>query len=402
MNKKISIVIPMYNAEKTIKRCLESILNQSYDNLEIIIVNDGSDDQSKNIVLDYQKNDKRIKLINIPNQGVSHARNVGLKEVSGDYIQFVDSDDDLDLNYFKIMTLLMEENDCECAICNNNHPFFTTHLTDYVYDMKDHDEFLKFYQHTFAPTFPWNKLYKAEILKGCFFEEDITFAEDEVFFCQIVGRINKIVSTSKVLYHYFISNSNEGNSAMTSFIKASKFWINHTSIFYREMECLPAKIESFERQIKEKMIPIKSIEDVLYQRLFDYAFYQYAAYYCFGISEDSLYLEMMNIFKNTFFHKACKVQEQYGLKFRSFLDKDLNHIVYQLNHALYVLFDTYYKQKPEGLISIYFAGMIFAKYFVIENNDLDNVNIINKLDKDLKEGKTKEAKFALDILNQIK
>lgn len=100
MSKLLSVIIPVYNVEKYLPKCLDSIINQTYKNLEIILINDGSTDNSGKICDDYAKNDKRIKVIHQINRGVSAARNVGLDFCSGDYITFVDSDDWCDKNYF--------------------------------------------------------------------------------------------------------------------------------------------------------------------------------------------------------------------------------------------------------------------------------------------------------------
>lgn len=89
----ISIIVPVYNAEKYLNRCISSLLNQTYYNLEIILVNDGSTDNSKKICENAAKKDSRVKVTNSVNEGVSLARNKGLKRASGDYVSFVDSDD---------------------------------------------------------------------------------------------------------------------------------------------------------------------------------------------------------------------------------------------------------------------------------------------------------------------
>ena len=94
---KVSVIVPVYNVEKYLKQCLDSIVNQTYKNLEIIIVNDGTKDNSMKIVEEYLQ-DKRIKVINKENGGLSSARNRGIEEATGEYISFVDSDDYIDLN----------------------------------------------------------------------------------------------------------------------------------------------------------------------------------------------------------------------------------------------------------------------------------------------------------------
>ena len=345
MNDLISIIVPMYNAEKTIDRCLGSILNQSYDNLEVIIVNDGSQDGSVEKIKKYQETDKRIKLYNEVNQGVSHARNEGLKHVHGDYVQFVDSDDDLDLDYFKIQLERIYETGADMAICNNKHPFFLTYLTDRVYDLTKHDDFLEFYQHTYAPTLPWNKLIKAEALKGVTFAENIKFAEDELFFCTISKNIKKIVSTSKILYHYNLAqatNGEEEKSTINDLINASKFWEYKTSFYYKGLLCIPHRLRDFQEAIDKKLIPFTDVTEILYCRVFDYAFFQYAAYAGFKIPEENMYKEMMNIFTDAFFNESVRTQERYGLKFFDFNSKDLALKVNEINHYIYKAYQDIY------------------------------------------------------------
>ncbi|MGL6168239.1 MAG: glycosyltransferase family 2 protein, partial [Fusobacteriaceae bacterium] len=98
--KKISVIIPVYNTEKYLRRCLESIINQSLKEIEIIIVNDGSPDGSSKIIDEFSQKDKRIKVINKKNGGISSARNVGLKKSLGEYVIHIDSDDWIEHNYF--------------------------------------------------------------------------------------------------------------------------------------------------------------------------------------------------------------------------------------------------------------------------------------------------------------
>ena len=105
MNPKISIVIPVYNVEKYVSKCLQSVVNQTYRNLEIIIVNDGSTDNSVEIVKKYKKIDQRIKLINKENGGLSSARNAGISLVTGQYVTFIASDDWISSNYTDEMVL---------------------------------------------------------------------------------------------------------------------------------------------------------------------------------------------------------------------------------------------------------------------------------------------------------
>ena len=115
--KKISVIVPVYNVERYLKRCIESIINQTYKDLEIILVDDGSTDSSGNICDEYKKIDKRISVIHKKNGGLSDARNEGLKVVTGTYIAFVDSDDFLDLDMYEYMQKNIEKENADIVIC---------------------------------------------------------------------------------------------------------------------------------------------------------------------------------------------------------------------------------------------------------------------------------------------
>ena len=108
-NPKISVIIPVYNVEDYLEECLDSIINQTFKDLEIICINDGSQDNSLNILEEYAEKDNRIKIITTKNQGLSAARNRGLENITGDYVYFIDSDDYLELTAFEELYAVSEE-----------------------------------------------------------------------------------------------------------------------------------------------------------------------------------------------------------------------------------------------------------------------------------------------------
>ncbi len=123
--KKISVIVPIYNTEKYLSECLESIVNQSYKNLEIILIDDGSTDKSPFICDEYSKQDSRIKVIHKKNEGVAVARNTGISIAQGDFLAFVDSDDILNLKMFEKLMNNLVNNDADISICD-----FSSILTD--------------------------------------------------------------------------------------------------------------------------------------------------------------------------------------------------------------------------------------------------------------------------------
>lgn len=116
MNPLVSVIIPIYNVEKYLGKCLDSVINQDYKNIEIILINDGATDNSLNIAIDYQKKDKRIKVFSQKNQGLSAARNTGLDKAVGDYITFIDSDDYVSKDYVSYMFNLLKKNNFRSSL----------------------------------------------------------------------------------------------------------------------------------------------------------------------------------------------------------------------------------------------------------------------------------------------
>ena len=119
MNKQdlISVIVPVYNVENYLKRCLDSIINQTYQNIEIILIDDGSTDNSGNLCEDYKKIDNRIKVVHKTNGGLSDARNTGIKKAKGKYITFVDSDDYVEYDYVEYLYNLIKKYDTNISFC---------------------------------------------------------------------------------------------------------------------------------------------------------------------------------------------------------------------------------------------------------------------------------------------
>ena len=117
MDSKISVIIPIYNVEEYLERCVESVVNQTYKNLEILLIDDGSPDKCYKICDDWAKKDKRIKVVHKENGGLSDARNVGIRYSTGKYLCFIDSDDCIDENYIQYMYQAIKDNCSDIAIC---------------------------------------------------------------------------------------------------------------------------------------------------------------------------------------------------------------------------------------------------------------------------------------------
>lgn len=205
-SKKISIIIPIYNVEKYVRQCLESVINQTYKNLEIIIVNDGTKDNSMKIVGEYLS-DERIKVINKENGGLSSARNKGMEDVNGEYTYFLDSDDWLELNTIEILVKNLEEN--LDIIGANFYLFDEIKKEKKVSNLKVTYEKIeegKYFLLDEAEIVVWNKLYKTSFLKEnrIIFLENIVH-EDEDFTFKCYMKAKKIKYISNITYNYRIN-----------------------------------------------------------------------------------------------------------------------------------------------------------------------------------------------------
>ena len=222
----VSIIIPVYNCEKYIEKCLESVKNQTYSNIEVIIVNDGSIDNTLNICNKFTKEDKRFKVVNQENHGVSYSRNVGIKKAKGKYIQFTDADDWLDKNMIKEMVFKIEKEASDIVICEYYNFYQSNNKTNHIKFNDYHNLTFKDLisdESTLYGGFPWNKLFKKEIITTLY-DEDIHYYENLLFFLENAKNINKYSTIHKPLYTY---NINE-NSAVHS----SKYNPKKISILY--------------------------------------------------------------------------------------------------------------------------------------------------------------------------
>ncbi len=197
---KVSVIVCVYNGEKTIKRCLDSIINQSYNNIDIVIINDGSNDNTLGILNGYK--DKRIRIINQTNHGLSYSRNVGIDNSIGKYIIFVDADD-------KISKYLIEE--CIKYIDNNDLVMFSYQENHKLLKIKKRiSKKLPNDKNISEYGYAWNKMYKKKIIKRnkIRFDKNIQLVEDLNFNKQYLKHTKKIYFIDKILYYYYRNDKN--------------------------------------------------------------------------------------------------------------------------------------------------------------------------------------------------
>lgn len=203
-NPKISVIVPVYKAEQFIARCIESILNQAYCNIELLLIDDGSPDKSGLICDNYASCDNRVRVFHKENGGVSSARNVGLDNAVGDLIFFCDSDDWIDADSFEVY--IHSEMSDIVQIPRDGGSNLKNYKKDIYCTRKQN--FIRFISNNFTYEI-WGKLYKREIIDDVRFSLDISVGEDVMFLLAIYRNVRSYyISSSVGMYHYNDANSN--------------------------------------------------------------------------------------------------------------------------------------------------------------------------------------------------
>lgn len=248
-NKKeplISIIVPIYNTESYLKKCINSILGQTYENFELILVDDGSTDRSGMICEEYACNDDRIRVFHKENGGQGTARNTGLESAKGDYIAFVDSDDWVDSNMYSILVENMIRYEADISCCNTG--ISTEADTKKIIEfgqpeiMREH-----LLEHKGTGQSPCDKLYKAELFRNVSFPP-IRAYEDCATVFKLFSNAKKIVYEDITLYHY----EQRENSTMTQAFSTVKF--EAISAYYEMYQFYSEKYPEYIAIVKAKLI----------------------------------------------------------------------------------------------------------------------------------------------------
>lgn len=211
-NEKVSVIIPVYNDKKYLKQCVESVLTQTYTNLEIILVDDGSTDHTPEICEEYREKYDQIRVLHKKNGGVGSSRNAGLALATGEYILFIDNDDWLEKHHIEELYKLAKENNADIAAGNFN--IFYEDTSTFSYWLNDDTYFKKvysikewfslqyrtdFYNMSVVFTVPWDKLYKRSLFKNIVYPEDAP-VEDDLTTWKVYLLANKIAYENKAIY----------------------------------------------------------------------------------------------------------------------------------------------------------------------------------------------------------
>jgi len=223
MSELISVIIPVYNVEKYLAECLDSVVNQTYQQLEIIVIDDGSTDSSRSIIKDFASRDNRIRIFSQVNGGQSKARNYGLKKASGSFVVFVDSDDRIQSFHIEeLVTAIKKKKDLNLAMCK-----FTKKNSELATAIRNRCEVLSdsfieminyLYKSDYPAMSPTCKIYRKELFDNVQFHEGIIY-EDGLLFYEILDQVSEIGLLDSISYYYRTTE----NSTLTSKISQKNF-----------------------------------------------------------------------------------------------------------------------------------------------------------------------------------
>lgn len=278
----ISIIIPVYNVSQYLNECIQSVINQSYQNFECILIDDGSSDGSEIICDQWTQHDNRIRVIHQPNQGVSKARNKGIAEAQGEYIAFIDSDDWIDSNYLNTLLRPIEESNVDLVVCGLQQHYSNEMFKNYSYktgiihiERQDTKAFTDINK-KFLLFGPVIKLYKRTIIQthNIHFPPEYTYGEDLLFNYNYLEYVKAIYIIDQCLYHYRII----GNGTLSSIKRINQFEIDYAQwnilkdffyrknlwndystsyLYHRLWWCMYDTILSFPERLKGKSIKYK-------------------------------------------------------------------------------------------------------------------------------------------------
>ena len=200
MSDLVSIIVPVFNAEQTLERCVDSLVSQTYHNIEIILVDDGSTDNSFAVCSKYAEQEPHVKVFHYDNHGVSFARNQGLKHAEGTYISFVDSDDYVSCKLIEVLHEQIISNKADLAVSPLSE---LSNAEDFCIDIsKDHIEQVLFLCRNHLIFGPTQKLYRADLIRDIRFPENRQYGEDLLFNLQYLSKIDTICFVNRQMYYY--------------------------------------------------------------------------------------------------------------------------------------------------------------------------------------------------------
>ena len=268
-NIKISVIVPVYNVENYLSECIDSLINQTFNDIEIILINDGSTDRSGEICRKYSENDNRILFIDKKNEGVSIARNTGLSIAKGEYIAFVDSDDFIDRNMLKIMYDKAIKTKAEIIRCNSrilrevskNNILKETEVCSKILNKVEFKEEIVKNDIVIGNNamVVWGNLYKRDIIESNKLKFEQICLEDYLFNMQYFKYVEKYCWISNRLYNYRVLNNSLSRTFNPNIFNDLLFVENERQIFFKELDMLDK-----DNEILASKWLLKYIDSIIY------------------------------------------------------------------------------------------------------------------------------------------
>ena len=334
MNYKVSIIVPVYNTEEYLPRCIKSILNQTYKNIEVILVNDGSTDQSGQICDLFANKDDRVLVIHKKNTGVSDSRNEGIKLSSGKYLQFVDSDDYIDENMTEILIEAVQHGEADIAICGYKVIDYKTEKSvprsysqpEMNFDFKRlltifDDLYLKADMNS-----PCNKMYISSLIKKnrIYFDPKLDLGEDLIFNLEVIKKCDKFSIISACPYNYiqYDNGQNLTGKLRTNMYEIQKRLFEQAVAIYTDRGNYSEQISNLEQEYTRTILLGLVLYFAVHTSLKNYQIYKEKA---LAIQRDEVFERRIN-----------------SLKVSSLQDK---LVIYFLKHNMYAKIFIYAKSK---------------------------------------------------------
>lgn len=382
MKDLISIIIPVYNCEEYLSKCLDSLINQTYKNIEIILVNDGSSDNSIVLCKKYAKKDSRIKIYEKENSGPSLTRRYGFEKSAGNYIMFIDSDDWMDLDMCEYLINLQRSTKADVVCCNYYINDECESVKESIKAFSGDNIIYDFLNNGNIKGCCWNKLYKKSKIKKEFFHPEFRHGEDVLFVTKVLLDCKNVVCTNIAKYHYNVSNT----SITRSIVNTKK--IDDNNLSHQEQIKIVTKKYKKNKEIESKVI----------EKLFDSLMTIYVD--MMDESENNINEKyLVNIIKTNYKKYNKKLNISKTKKLKLFLISKCNWLI-----------KYFYKLKNEKLLLlinlIIFSSIIvliafpitFTKY---NQNKIDSMyrNIVNFINSPVKSTLDLTNNFGYEILN---
>lgn len=257
---KVSVILPVYNNVKTVRRCIESVLKQTYQNIELVIVDDGSQDATYHICVEYQKKDKRIVFQRIMHGGVVRARNYGLVKATGTYVTFIDADDYYYLDKIKKMVRAMKGSKADLAVCSYHKLMGNYKIPCNLREAAKTYEIKQYLRNTLKDPghhyygVVWNKMYSMEVIRKhtLFFDKDAGLGEDFIFNLCYFDHISLVTVVGKALCCYDCSNENSLSRNSQKTLQDILFeYDSRVKIYKKYMKCFQQRemFETYQKRI---------------------------------------------------------------------------------------------------------------------------------------------------------